>query len=88
MGYIHIPRTNDNVEVINNFYVSCFIPWLNFHRPCAYRTTTIDPKGKRTHRYLNQDYMMPYEKLKSLPNAKQYLKPKISFDLLDLQPML
>ena len=29
--------------------------------------------------------MMPYEKLKLLPNAKQYLKPGITFDLLDLQ---
>jgi hypothetical protein len=28
---------------------------------------------------------MPYEKLKSLPNAEQYLKPGITFELLDLQ---
>jgi hypothetical protein len=28
---------------------------------------------------------MPYEKLKSLPNAKQYLKPGITFELLDEQ---
>ena len=28
---------------------------------------------------------MPYEKLKSLPKAEQYLKPGLSFELLDLQ---
>jgi hypothetical protein len=29
--------------------------------------------------------MMPYEKLKSLPNAEIYLKPGITFELLDYQ---
>ena len=27
--------------------------------------------------------MTPYDKLKSLPNAKDYLKPGISFEILD-----
>ena len=86
MGYIHIPRTNDNVEVINRFYVNWFIPWLNFHRPCAFRRTEVNEKThKVTHSYPKENYMMPYEKLKLLPNAKQYLKPGITFDLLDLQ---
>ena len=85
MGYIHIPRTNDNAEIINNFYVSWFIPWLNFHRPCGYRVTEQDAKGKRIHKYPKSGYMMPYEKLKSLPNASQYLKPGIIFDQLDVQ---
>lgn len=47
--------------------------------------TTIDEKGKRTHRYPKDGYQMPYEKLKSLPNATQYLKPGITFELLDEQ---
>ena len=29
--------------------------------------------------------MLAYEKLKSLPNAQQYLKPGITFELLDFQ---
>ena len=33
--------------------------------------------------YKEQDYMTPYEKLKSLPNAKQYLKPGVTFEMLD-----
>jgi len=85
LGWIHIPRTADNVSAINRWYSAWFVPYLNFHRPCAYRVTTINTKGKRTYSYPKNGYMTPYEKLKSLPNAGQYLKPGISFDLLDLQ---
>ena len=85
LGWIHIPRTSDNVAAINRWYSAWFVPYLNFHRPCAYRVTEISPKGKRTHRYPKAGYMMPYEKLKSLPNASQYLKPELSFELLDIQ---
>src|ERR1035441_8489675 len=85
LGWLHIPRTPDNVAAINRWYAAWFVPYLNFHRPCAYRVTTIDAKGKRTHKYPKAGYMMPYEKLKSLPNAGQYLKPGITFELLDAQ---
>jgi transposase InsO family protein len=85
LGWIHIPRTANNVTAINRWYAAWFVPYLNFHRPCAFRVTTIDDKGKRTHKYPKDQYMMPYEKLKSLPNAEQYLKPGITFELLDLQ---
>lgn len=85
LGYVHIPRTPDNVATINRWYDAWFVPYLNFHRPCAYRVTTIDAKGKRTHKYPKDGYMQPYEKLKSLAKANQYLKPGISFEILDLQ---
>lgn len=85
LGYVHIPRTPDNVTAINRWYSAWFVPYLNFHRPCAYRVTTVDSKGKQTHRYPKDSYMMPYEKLKSLPKAEQYLKPGVTFELLDLQ---
>jgi len=85
LGYIHIPRTPDNVAAINHWYSGWFVPYLNFHRPCAYKETAVSDKGKRTHKYPKNGYMMPYEKLKSLPNASQYLKPGITFEVLDLQ---
>jgi len=85
LGWIHIPRTPDNVAAINRWYSAWFVPYLNFHRPCAYRITTINLKGKQIHKYPKTGYMTPYEKLKSLPNAKQYLKPGITFELLDIQ---
>jgi transposase InsO family protein len=50
LGYMHIPRTPDNVAVINRWYMAWFVPYLNFHRPCAFRKTTVDGKtGNRTH---------------------------------------
>lgn len=85
LGWIHIPKTSDNVEAINQWYRAWFVPYLNFHRPCGYRVTDISPKGKRTHKYPKDGYMMPYQKLKSLSNASQYLKPGLSFELLDIQ---
>lgn len=85
LGWIHIPRTPDNVAAINRWYTAWFVPYLNFHRPCAYRVTTIDAKGKRTHKYPKAGYITPYEKLMSLQDAEQYLKPGITFELLDLQ---
>jgi len=49
-------------------------PYLNYHRPCFFPTTETDAKGRRRKRYRYEDLMTPYEKLKSLPNASQYLK--------------
>lgn len=67
--------------LFNDFYKSCFNTYLCFHRPCGYPTIFIDKKGKEKKKY--DLYQIPYEKLKSLSNAKQYLKPGITFDNLD-----
>ncbi len=86
LGYLHIPRTADNVEAINRWYQAWLVPYLNFHRPSAYRDTIIDDKtGKITHRYPKENYLIPYEKLKSLGSAEEQLRPGLSFELLDLQ---
>lgn len=85
LGYLHIPRTADNVTAINQWYTAWFVPYLNFHRPCGYRVSEEDAKGKIKHRYPASGYMMPYEKLKSLDSADKYLKPDMSFEILDLQ---
>lgn len=44
LGWVHIPRTTDNVAAINRWYSAWFVPYLNFHRACAYRETSIDDK--------------------------------------------
>lgn len=85
LGYLHIPRTPDNVTAINRWYQSWFIAYLNFHRPCGFRVTEIDERGRQKHHYPKAGYMIPYDKFKSLSNAEQYLKPDLSFELLDLQ---
>ena len=79
MGFSHISQKN--AEPINVFYKEYFNPYLNFHRPSAYPTVTFGCNGKRKKKYVI--CMVPYEKLKSLPNPVQYLKDKITFKLLD-----
>jgi len=68
---------------LNEFYFGCFNEYLNFHRPCAFATITTDHKGKSRKIYKHTDYMTPYEKLKSTPNARQFLKKEITFRMLD-----
>lgn len=82
MGYGFI--TQKHAEKINNtFYFSSFNEYINYHRPCAFATEIIDKKGKIKKVYKTEDYMTPYDKLKSLPDAKKYLKSGITFEQLD-----
>jgi len=55
--------------------------YLNYHRPSGFSSLTIDRRGKQKKKY--DIYLTPYEKLKSLSNAAQYLKEGFSFDVLD-----
>ena len=71
MGYSHIPKTY--APEINEFYQKFFNPYLNFHRPCGFATTTADDKGKEKKIY--DIYLTPYAKLKTLENWTQYLAP-------------
>jgi transposase InsO family protein len=68
---------------LNQFYFGSFNEYLNFHRPCAFATITTDHKGKSCKTYKHEDYMTPYEKLKLIPNARQFLKKGITFKMLD-----
>lgn len=43
----------------------------------------VDAKGRVRKRYPYATMMTPYDPLKSLPNAAQYLKPGITFQALD-----
>lgn len=79
MGYSHIPKTH--APEINEFYQSYFNPYLNFHRPCGFATTTIDRKGKQKKKY--NIYLTPYAKLKTLSNWTQYLAPGTTEKQLD-----
>ena len=86
LGYTHIPRTSSNVATINQWYVAWYIPWLNFHRPSAFRETKIDEKsGKIKHTYPAKNYMTPCTKLTSLDEYEQYLQPGITLEHLETQ---
>lgn len=75
----------EHAAEFQKFYTACFNSYLNYHRPCGFATLEIGARGKRRRRYPAEDYRTPYEKLVSLPDWKQYLKPGISAELLQCQ---
>lgn len=81
LGYCHIPQRF--ASLVNEFNQQHLVPYLNFHRPCFFSHTIIDDKGKQRKKYHYEDMMTPYDKLKSLDNAEQYLKEGVSFKQLD-----
>ena len=81
LGYAHIPqRFAGQVNAFNRDWLS---PFLNYHRPCLFPTEHTDAKGRVRKRYRDADVMTPYEKLKSLEDAEQYLPPGMTFEELD-----
>ena len=81
LGYSHIPqRWAPHINEFNQEYLN---PYINYHRPCFFAQTRTDDKGKQRKVYPYKNMMTPFDKLKSLPNARNYLKPGISFEILD-----
>jgi len=83
LGYSHIPQRF--ASLVNAFCRDHLNPYVNFHRPCLFAETITDAKGRQRKRYPYKLMMTPYEKLKSLPEAQQFLKPGITFGQLDAQ---
>jgi len=80
-GYSHIPQ--QWASQINAFNREHLNPYINFHRPCFFPETCTDAKGKERKIYRYENLMTPYDKLKSLANAKDHLKPGVTFEILD-----
>ena len=83
LGYSHIPQRF--ASLVNAFCCEHLNPYVNFHRPCLFAETITDAKGRSRKRYPYKLMMTPYEKLKSLHEAEQFLKPGITFQQLDAQ---
>ena len=81
LGHAHIPRRW--AGPLNEFHRRHLNPYVNYHRPCLFPVTITDKKGRQRKRYPYESLMTPYEKLKSIPDASTYLKPGLSFDILD-----
>jgi len=80
-GYAHIPAAY--ADQVNQFARQILTPYLNYHRPCLFPDTVIDDQGRQRKRYPYQNLKTPYDKLKSVPDAKACLKPGVSFEQLD-----
>ena len=78
-GHNHIPTRH--APLINEFNKKYLNIYLNYHRPCGFAEACTDRRGKVKKKYAH--WVTPYEKLKSLENAKQYLKDGITFAQLD-----
>lgn len=81
MGYLHIGA--EHAPAVQRFYEKHFNPYLNLHRPCGQPEIVLSAKGKRKRVY--RQYITPWEKLRSLPDVEDYLKPGISVAELDRQ---
>ncbi len=81
MGYSHIPQKH--ATTINRFYSEVLNPYLNFHRPCYFAVDTVDVKGKIRKTYPHDQIMTPWERLKSIPDYRNYLKPAITAQALE-----
>lgn len=81
LGYMHIPQ--EYADQVNAFNRDFLNPYINFHRPCLFAEIKTDAKGKQRKTYPYKLMMTPYEKFKSLPDSASYLKPGLSFVVLD-----
>jgi len=81
LGYGHIPQRF--APLINAFNQNHLNPYINFHRPCFFPIVITDAQGKQRKTYPYEAMMTPYDKLKSLPNPGQYLKPGLTLKQLD-----
>jgi len=80
-GHGYIPQ--HWAPLINEFNRQYLNPYINFHRPCFFPEIHTDDKGKQRKRYPYKNMMTPYDKFKSLSNAKDYLKSGVNFEILD-----
>lgn len=72
---------------VAKFFREQLNPYLNFHRPCGFAEIEVDARGRRKRRYRPDQYCTPYEKLISLPDWEQYLKPGVTADGLRRQAL-
>jgi transposase InsO family protein len=76
MGHWHIDM--GYAGVINDFYVSWYNPYLNYHRPCGFAEVTVDERGRRRRKY--KDYRTPCEAFLGLDKPGQYLRDGLTLD--------
>jgi len=80
-GYTHIQQ--HWAPTINEFNKDYLNPYINYHRPCFFAENHVDKKGKIRKKYPYENMQTPYDKLKSLPDARKHLKPGMTFEILD-----
>ena len=66
-----------------HFLKDLLAPFVNYHRPCQFPVDKTDEKGRVRKVYRYENVTTPYQKLKSLAQAEQYLCDGVTFEQLD-----
>jgi hypothetical protein len=82
LGYVHIPQAA--ACLLNKYHQYYLNPYINFHRPCFFPVEEIDRKGRITKKYLYSKINTPFEKLKSIPQVENYLRPGVILQKLEV----
>lgn len=77
-GHLHIPRKY--APLINEYCRHYFVPFLNFHRFCAFPDEKTNENGKTVKTY--ETFLTPTQKLCGIENVEQYLKPGVTSESL------
>ena len=90
-GYSHIRQLW--APLINDFNEEYLNPYINYHLkacdsmrclvPVFFPENQVDAKGKQRKKYTYENMMTPYDKLRSLAHAEDYLKSGMNFEILD-----
>jgi Integrase core domain len=81
LGYIHIPQSG--ASLLNQYHRYYLNPYINFHRPCFFPVEEIDRKGRIKKKYLYSKINTPFEKLKSIPQVENYLRPGVTLQKME-----
>ena len=81
MGYFPMPEKY--IQPLSIFFSKYYNDYLNYHHPCAYPTLTKDNKGRIRRKYIQSNYMTPYQKLKEIDPKGITLQKGISFKDMD-----
>ena len=81
LGRTHIPE--HLAPQVNAFLRDSLSPFLNHHRACLFAVEVAGPNGRRRRKYPQDQVSTPYDKLRSLPYAEDFLKPGVTFRELD-----
>jgi transposase InsO family protein len=79
LGYGYI--AGEHAQVLQEFYLEYFNPYLNFHRPCGVPESVVNAKGKEQKQY--RWYATPWEILRPLPGVTSALQAGLTIQEMD-----
>ena len=68
--------------LVHEFASATLSPYPDYHRPCLFPSKVVGDDGKVRKVYRDADLATPFEKLKSIPDARRFLKPGVDFETL------